>query len=138
MLWTSMVESFKNRLMGKWSLKLDSYSEMSIIFCENLRDYVVQECFKLIRDKNEKTRVTCHRRNDCCNWRIHASPLLDGVTFKIKTLNETHSWMRDSNSVEATLICLAKHLENEFKANLQMQIIPLQETISTKFQLLVY
>uniref|UniRef100_K7K378 Transposase MuDR plant domain-containing protein n=1 Tax=Glycine max TaxID=3847 RepID=K7K378_SOYBN len=57
-------------------------------FREVLKDFSIQERFKLRRVKNEKTIVTCKCVDVECTWRIHASPNLDGVTFKLKTYNE--------------------------------------------------
>ncbi|GFS38210.1 hypothetical protein Acr_00g0056250 [Actinidia rufa] len=47
-------------------------------FREVLKDYAIEKGFKLVRDKNEKVRVTAHCGSDGCEWRIHASPLPDG------------------------------------------------------------
>ncbi|KAF8389226.1 hypothetical protein HHK36_025919 [Tetracentron sinense] len=61
-------------------------------FREALRDYVIQEGFEIVKDKNEKTRVTVHCSAEGCLWRIHASPLPDGVTYKIKTFLFEHTY----------------------------------------------
>ncbi|KAL0433442.1 UNVERIFIED_CONTAM: hypothetical protein Slati_2678500 [Sesamum latifolium] len=50
-----------------------------------LREYVIQDGFQIMRLRNEKTRVTAHCASKDYPWRIHASPLADGVTFQIKT-----------------------------------------------------
>ncbi|KAL7264276.1 hypothetical protein ACSBR1_002269 [Camellia fascicularis] len=55
-------------------------------FRATLRDYTMQTGFKIVRDKNEKSRVTAHCATEGYPWRIHASPLPDGITYKIKTL----------------------------------------------------
>ncbi|KAL7254013.1 hypothetical protein ACSBR1_008380 [Camellia fascicularis] len=55
-------------------------------FRASLKDYIVETGFKIVRDKNEKSRVTTHCAAEGCPWRIHASSLLDGITYKIKAL----------------------------------------------------
>ncbi|KAL7184762.1 hypothetical protein ACSBR2_026828 [Camellia fascicularis] len=51
-----------------------------------LKDYIVEIGFKIVRDKNEKSKVIAQCAVDGCPWRIYAFSLLDGITYKIKTL----------------------------------------------------
>ncbi|KAK9191190.1 hypothetical protein WN943_019801 [Citrus x changshan-huyou] len=56
-----------------------------------LKDYAIQESRVLKRKKNDKCRVTAvcagkDKEGKECPWRIHASLLVDKVTFQIKTL----------------------------------------------------
>ncbi|KAA8517877.1 hypothetical protein F0562_015334 [Nyssa sinensis] len=46
-------------------------------FKEVLRDYTIQQGCSIIRDKNEKARVTAHCVDSSYIWRIHVSLLLD-------------------------------------------------------------
>ncbi|KAK4394496.1 hypothetical protein Sango_1603900 [Sesamum angolense] len=55
---------------------------------------LADEGFKIMRMRNEKTRVTGHCSVKDCPWRIHASPLADGVTFQIKTYVPNHTCVR--------------------------------------------
>ena len=48
-------------------------------FRASLKDYIVDTGFKIVRIKNKKSRVTAHCAAVGCPWRIHTSPLLDGV-----------------------------------------------------------
>ena len=77
--------------------------------------------------------MTCHCGNGGCNWRVHASPLPDGVTYKIKTLRGPHTCVRDTFSDKATSTWLAKQLATEIRTNLEIKLLGLQETINTKF-----
>ncbi|KAL0346023.1 UNVERIFIED_CONTAM: hypothetical protein Sradi_4433600 [Sesamum radiatum] len=56
------------------------------MFREVLKEYVIREGFQVKRIKNEKSRVTTVFAAEGCSWRVHASPLPDGETFMIKTL----------------------------------------------------
>ncbi|KAH7841281.1 hypothetical protein Vadar_027889 [Vaccinium darrowii] len=67
-----------------------------------LRDYTVRTDFKLVRDKNEKARITAHCSAKGCPWRIHASPLPDGITYKIKKLTGEHNCTRIVQNCDAT------------------------------------
>ena len=37
--------------------------------------------------------VTCKLANPICPWTIHASPMLDGVTYKTKSYNGQHIYL---------------------------------------------
>ncbi|KAF8408008.1 hypothetical protein HHK36_007148 [Tetracentron sinense] len=91
-------------------------------FREALRDYVIQEGFEIVRDKNEKTWVTAHCSAEGCLWRIHASPLPDGVTFKIKTFQFEHTCVRGTKNTNATSTWIAKKLAKRLRANPDMKI----------------
>ncbi|KAL0296061.1 UNVERIFIED_CONTAM: hypothetical protein Sradi_6658200 [Sesamum radiatum] len=62
-----------------------------VAFRDALREYVIQEGFKIMRLRNERVRVTAHCAVKDCPWRVHASILADGVTFQIKTYVEKHT-----------------------------------------------
>ncbi|KAL5847149.1 hypothetical protein ACOSQ3_010673 [Xanthoceras sorbifolium] len=52
---------------------------------------------KLIRAakiKNDSCRYTVSRKNDACDWMLHASSLPDGVTYMIKSMRGSHSFCR--------------------------------------------
>ncbi|KAJ1401847.1 Zinc finger, SWIM-type [Sesbania bispinosa] len=85
-----------------------------------LRDFVIQEGFEIERIKNEKARVTARCAADGCCWRIHASPTLDGKTYKIKTYNHVHSCIRTSKNSNATSTWIANKLESKLKADPNM------------------
>lgn len=55
------------------------------MFRDALRDYVAQEGFQLVWEKNERTRISTRCGSQGCPWRIHAFLLPNGITFKIKT-----------------------------------------------------
>ena len=60
-----------------------------------LKDYVIQKGFPIVRLKNEKIRCTAKCGAQGCNWRIHASPIANSVTFMIKSCNPeyTSNWI---------------------------------------------
>ncbi|XP_071939015.1 uncharacterized protein [Coffea arabica] len=75
-----------------------------------LKDYVIQKGFPIVRLKNEKSRVTAVCGVEGCKWRIHASPVLDSMTFMIKTYQGEHTCVMDRKNTEATADWIAKKL----------------------------
>lgn len=55
-----------------------------------------------------------------CEWRIHAFPLLDGITFQIKTYNPTHSYVTNKKNGEATFDWIAQKLIFVLRNNSEM------------------
>lgn len=91
-------------------------------FREALRDYTIQEGCTIVRLKNEKSRVTCECGALDWNWRVHASPLPDGVTYMIKSYNREHTCLSGSKSVEANSTWIAKKLDASLRANPKMTL----------------
>ena len=56
-----------------------------------LKDFFIQEGVTIRKLKNEKSRVTCECADPTCKWRLHASPMVDNVTYRIKTYNGDHT-----------------------------------------------
>ncbi|XP_071918934.1 uncharacterized protein [Coffea arabica] len=75
-----------------------------------LKDYVIQKGFPLLRLKNERSRVTAICNAEGCQWRIHASPVADNITFQIKSYQPQHTCVMDKHCVEATSNWMAKKL----------------------------
>nr|XP_027102905.1 uncharacterized protein LOC113724178 [Coffea arabica] len=75
-----------------------------------LKDYVIQKGFPLLRLKNERSRVTAICNAKGCQWRIHASPMADNITFQIKSYQPQHTCVMDKHCAEATCDWMAKKL----------------------------
>ena len=58
-----------------------------------IKDYCIQSGFSVIVDKANKLRYTISCSESHCEWRLHASRLLDGVTWatKKKIQNTEHT-----------------------------------------------
>ncbi|PIN16603.1 hypothetical protein CDL12_10742 [Handroanthus impetiginosus] len=52
------------------------------VFREALRDNCVRHGYDLDYIKNENARITAKCKNEGCTWRMHASPIIGGPTFK--------------------------------------------------------
>ncbi|KAK4406421.1 hypothetical protein Sango_0648600 [Sesamum angolense] len=66
------------------------------------REFVLQEGFRIKRYRNETQRVTVGCDVKECSWRIHDSPLGDGVTFQIKKYSSVHMCIRPDNTKETS------------------------------------
>ncbi|KAF8393878.1 hypothetical protein HHK36_020076 [Tetracentron sinense] len=113
----------------------DSDDECDDINREALRDYITEEGFEIVRDKNEKARVTAHCLGEGCLWRIHASPLPDGVTYKIKTFQSEHTCVRATKNTNATSVWIAKKLVKRLRANLTMKIDGIRSEIRETYEI---
>ncbi|KAF7140647.1 hypothetical protein RHSIM_Rhsim06G0119600 [Rhododendron simsii] len=102
-------------------------------FRAKLRDYTVEKGFKIVRDKNEKPRVTAHCDVEGCPWRIHASPLPDGITYQIKTYTPEHTCTRVNHNEDANSTWIAKKLLKDFKENPQLDLDDMQEKLNGRF-----
>ncbi|GAB4851454.1 hypothetical protein Ancab_030856 [Ancistrocladus abbreviatus] len=61
-------------------------------FMEVLKDFSIFNGFDMFRFEHSRARFTAACSNSKeCPWQIHASLLLDGVTFKIMTMNLVHT-----------------------------------------------
>lgn len=68
-----------------------------------LKEYAIQEGVIINRIKNEKLRVTTTCALPNCQWRIHASVLVDKVTFMVRTMSdENHTCDRVVKNPEIT------------------------------------
>ena len=82
-------KGFGNIVIKEWQLFTDKQHLRDVI-----RDYCIQTGFSEVVDKACKLRYTVRCSDANCEWTLHASRLVNGVTWaikKIQTLN-THAW----------------------------------------------
>ncbi|KAJ6826118.1 uncharacterized protein M6B38_374135 [Iris pallida] len=86
---TTGLKPFRRQVDG--SIVLEKGHEFGSLpyFREILRDYSIQEGFKLVRIKNGKDRVTAICGFVGCPWRIHCPPVGKSCTYRIKVLGLT-------------------------------------------------
>ncbi|XP_059660140.1 uncharacterized protein LOC132306663 isoform X1 [Cornus florida] len=102
-------------------------------FREVLRDYAIQECFKMVRKKIEKARIRCHCAATSCPWMIHASPLFDKITYQIKTINKEHTCVKESTFREATSTWIAMKFADRIRENPEIKIASLGAAVKTQY-----
>ncbi|KAA8544217.1 hypothetical protein F0562_022229 [Nyssa sinensis] len=110
----------------KIALKLGQLFENMDKLREVLRDYNMRQGCNIIRDKNEKARVTAHCANSSCMWRIHTSSLPDGVTYMIKTYKGDHTCMRLQSNSNVNSSWITKKLGETIKTNPEMKVDAMQ------------
>ncbi|KAA8524887.1 hypothetical protein F0562_011310 [Nyssa sinensis] len=89
----------------------------------------------IIREKNEKARVTAHYANSSCMWRIHASLLPDGVTYMIKTYKGKHTCVRLQSNSNANLSWIAKKLEEAIRTNPDIKVDAMQTYLQKTYEI---
>ncbi|GFY80943.1 hypothetical protein Acr_01g0007520 [Actinidia rufa] len=82
--------------------------------------------------KNEKSRVTEHCGSHDCSWRIHASPLPDCVTYKIKFLGPDHTCVIVERNSEATSTWIAKKFLKALRGNPMMSLEAMHDDLIEK------
>ena len=102
-------------------------------FREVLKDYVIQEGFKIKRVKNDSDRISCKcgQDNDC-PWRIYAALMKDG-SFMVKIYNEIHTCQREPTSLKATSPWIAKKMFEAVKLNPKMSLKSMEATLRQQF-----
>ncbi|KAK2634415.1 hypothetical protein Ddye_029207 [Dipteronia dyeriana] len=84
---------------------------------EIFKDYAIQEGIEFTIVKNDKVRQTYKCATDGCGWRAHASCMIDGVTFRLKTLSDQYDCHKVYNNKEAKVKWIASMFEKLFKSN---------------------
>ncbi|KAA8521544.1 hypothetical protein F0562_012217 [Nyssa sinensis] len=98
-----------------------------------LKDFSIQQGFKLVRDKNKKNRVTAHCGIKGCKWRIHASTLPNGVTFKIKTIGRDHICVREARNSIADSNWIAGKMATRLRAEPNLKLDGMHVEVFERF-----
>ncbi|KAL0431527.1 UNVERIFIED_CONTAM: hypothetical protein Sradi_0778700 [Sesamum radiatum] len=96
-------------------------------FREVLRDWCIRGGFDIEYVKNEKVRVTAKCKTEGCNWRIHASPIMNDF-FQIKSIKGAHTCARTYDNKLARASYLAKRMESAIRDHPN---IPVQQQKNT-------
>ena len=73
-----------------------------------------------------------------CTWRIHASVLPDGVSFKIKTLKGINVCNRTKKNHLITFDWIANKFHDMFRINLEVKVRMLEAELYRRYALKVY
>ncbi|KAL0328101.1 UNVERIFIED_CONTAM: hypothetical protein Scaly_2242700 [Sesamum calycinum] len=101
-------------------------------FREVLRDWCVRNGYDIEFIKNETSRITAKCKVDGCEWRIHASPIMKGPTFQIKTLKGNHTCARTYENSLAKATYLATRMESSIRDHPDIPIQQLKNRILRK------
>ncbi|KAK2645116.1 hypothetical protein Ddye_020311 [Dipteronia dyeriana] len=129
--------SFMKMVDGDIKFEVDQTFDNVKQMKELFREYAIQEGVTLIRVKNDLQRQTYKCKEAGCPWRAHGSCLLDGMTFKIKTLVDIHECHRIYNNKEAKVKWIASKFENLVKGNLSISIKVISDLLREKYKVSV-
>ena len=104
-------EFVEERDMKNPKLQVGMIFSNVVVFRTFLREFHIKEgCgFKFIKNASSKVTVVC---KDGCGFRLHASPLHDTRSFRIKSLKGPHSWGRKYyNSIATSSWITNKYVE---------------------------
>lgn len=73
--------------------------------------------------KNERTRVIAKCIVKSCPWRIHASFIVDTVTYMMKTMEETYNGVGILKKSNATSTWIAQKLSKRLKWDLKIKLM---------------
>ncbi|KAK9222772.1 hypothetical protein WN944_011209 [Citrus x changshan-huyou] len=111
---------------------------------EDDADYAIQESRVLKRKKNDKCRVTAlcagkDKEGKKCPWRIHASLLVNKVTFQIKTLKGgEHKCKELFKNPEVTSRWIAQKLYGFISFNPNIGCESMSDELRKRIQLLIH
>ncbi|GAY57225.1 hypothetical protein CUMW_177780 [Citrus unshiu] len=102
-MYESIVDNeWQPNLNGSVSLKVGNTFESVALLREIIVKYAIQEGFELNRITNDGVRHTCCCVNPKCTWKLHASSMVDGITFKIMYIKGKHDCQIKSVNKDAT------------------------------------
>ncbi|TXG64295.1 hypothetical protein EZV62_011289 [Acer yangbiense] len=107
---------FKKTMSGEIKFKVGQTFDNAEQMREVFREYAIQEVVTLDRVKSDLVRQTYKCKEDRCPWRAHGSRLLDGITFKLKTLVDIHECHRIYNNKEAKKNKVSVDIQRLYKA----------------------
>lgn len=94
-----------------------------------LTDVSIRDGFELTFIKNEKKRITAECKEKC-GWRFHASVVMGGPTFQIKTLKGRHTCPRAHKNWRANYKYLAGKIERLIRENPCIKAYKISQYIS--------
>ncbi|KAL0457973.1 UNVERIFIED_CONTAM: hypothetical protein Slati_0424500, partial [Sesamum latifolium] len=97
-----------------------------------LRDWCIRNGVDIEFLRNEAARMTAKCKVEGYEWRIHASPILGGPTFQIKTLKGNHTCAMNYENRLANASYLARRIENAIRDHPTIPIAQLKNRILSK------
>ncbi|XP_056696840.1 uncharacterized protein [Spinacia oleracea] len=114
-----------------WLIFKDRESFMNV-----LMDYCIQEGFGLSVEKSDNLRYTAVCAIEGCDWRIHASKMVDKFSWAIKCMSGEHKLCgRLEVNPIVTTNWLVRKLLPDIEANLEIPVVTLQRYAQERFQI---
>ncbi|KAL0408378.1 UNVERIFIED_CONTAM: hypothetical protein Sradi_1772200 [Sesamum radiatum] len=109
-------------------MKFENAAQFRVV----LRDWCIRNGVDLEFLRNEAARVTAKCKVKGCEWRIHASPVLGGPTFQIKTIKGEHTCARTYDNRLANASYIAKRIEKAIRDHPTIPVQQLKNRILSK------
>ncbi|KAL2927425.1 2 3-bisphosphoglycerate-independent phosphoglycerate mutase [Bienertia sinuspersici] len=94
-------EGYGNIIPKPWLLFTEKQQLRDVI-----RNYCIQSGFSVVVERVSNHQYTVRCSDQRCPWRLHASKLVDGVTWAIKNIEPSeHSCIETENSMMGTIKC---------------------------------
>jgi len=121
-----MAKVFQNSRL--WSKGRDEKVKLApgdIFTCKEdllkvMREYYVQEGVSFRKLRNERKRYTQKCSNSRCTFRIHASVLVDNITWIIRNITGSHVCLVAEEKRMENSRWVASHLLEDFRSNPNM------------------
>ncbi|VFQ81391.1 unnamed protein product [Cuscuta campestris] len=118
---------------GKVDLKVGDVFSCKADLLRIMKDYCIQKGIFLKKIKNDKKKYTQVCMNNKCAFRIHASILIDGHSWMIKSFTDGHVCAVKEHHKRAGAAWVASHMLEEFRSNREMNATTVQKRMLTKF-----
>ncbi|KAM1669682.1 hypothetical protein ACFX15_042587 [Malus domestica] len=102
--------------------------------------YYANSCARMVRpEKNDIVRVkmVCdgESEEEPCPWKLYASRVKRGPTFRIKTFIEGHTCGREEKAKFATSSCLAERFDDDLRRNPNMSVPNFMEMVRKNYNI---
>ncbi|KAK2645005.1 hypothetical protein Ddye_020200 [Dipteronia dyeriana] len=104
---------------------------------EIFKDYAIQEGIEFTIMKKDKVRQTYKCAINGCGWRAHASCMIDGVTFMLKTLSDQHDYHRVYNNKKTKVKWIASKFKKLVKSNPGIKVKVIGDLLRESFKVSV-
>ena len=113
-----MWEAYGPSRAFNWTFFFKSVSDLRM----TLKQYVIRNSFDMWFVKNHKSRITTVWSKSSCEWRLHAFVLLDGVSFQIKKLEDSHKCLNVNQAVNhmASVKWIIEKIQRRLKTDLNV------------------
>ncbi|XP_048494607.1 uncharacterized protein LOC125494819 [Beta vulgaris subsp. vulgaris] len=102
------------------------------------KDYCIQEGFDVRVEKADNLRFIARCIIEDCEWRLHASKLMDGISWAIKSVTGEHKLCgRMEENPMVTSVWLTRHLGDVISANPDVPVHSLQKMCLERFRIKV-
>ncbi|KAL2906564.1 Fibrous sheath-interacting protein 2, partial [Bienertia sinuspersici] len=107
-------------------------------FLGTFRDFCIQEGFAVRVEKADNVRFTATCIVQDCDWRIHASRLMDGISWAIKSITGEHKLCgRLEENPMVSAAWLIRHLREDITATPDIPVESLQTLCMNRFRVKV-